>query len=501
MDTSKIDYGDIQGLVRFGHGRLEGACFLMLRVESAEPARSWLANTAVTTAVESDSLPEAALQVAFTSQGLRALRVPEDIIAGFSPEFICGMAEKDRSRRLGDIAANEPGNWNWGGPGNMPDVMLMLYTSLADLEGRKKTLIAKLPGAGFRLLTCLDTENLNGIEPFGFKDGVSQPAIDWDRTRKLDGADQVEYGNLIALGEFLLGYPNEYGKYTDRPLVGPQMDPSGALPQAEDQPGKRDLGRNGTYLVFRQLRQEVRSFWQFLDKQAGSDPKARRDLAESFVGRTMSGDPLVPLSTGSIPGVEDTQANQFTFTSDQAGTRCPLGAHIRRANPRNADLPEGATGLISRLIRILGFGGTGFRYDILASTRFHRILRRGREYGPGLSQDDALQPAPPDDGERGLHFICLNANISRQFEFAQSSWIMSAKFDGLSEESDPLLGNREPVDGCPVPNTFTLPQENGLRRRITGVPQFVTVRGGAYFFLPGVRALRYIATIGTSSPS
>ena len=127
------------------------------------------------------------------------------------------------------------------------------------------------------------------------------------------------------------------------------------------------------------------------------------------------------------------------------------------------------------------------------SVRFHRILRRGRAYGPELKPEDALAPAPPNEPERGLHFICLNANISRQFEFLQNAWISSTKFSGMTGESDPLLGNRQTMPDCPVTSDFNIPQEAGLRKRVSGLPQFVTVRGGAYFFLPSLRALRYFA--------
>ena len=151
---------------------------------------------------------------------------------------------------------------------------------------------------------------------------------------------------------------------------------------------------------------------------------------------------------------------------------------------------------LARLITLLGFGPRGFRDDLMSSVRFHRILRRGREFGPGLSPEDALAPAPPNEPERGLHFICLNANISRQFEFLQNAWIMSTKFSGLSGESDPLVGNRERVEGCPATDEFVMPQDGGPCRRVSGIPQFVTVRGGEYFFLPGLRALRYFAGAG-----
>ena len=129
--------------------------------------------------------------------------------------------------------------------------------------------------------------------------------------------------------------------------------------------------------------------------------------------------------------------------------RCPFGAHIRRANPRNADLPPGSGGLFAKLLHTLGFGNKKYRDDVIASTRFHRLLRRGREYGPGLSPEQAVQPDSPDTSEHGIYFICLNANISRQFEFVQNAWIMSTKFNAMTEESDPLLG-QSPA-GCRMP--------------------------------------------------
>jgi len=297
----------------------------------------------------------------------------------------------------------------------------------------------------------------------------------------------------------LLGYRNEYGKFTDRPLLAPGDDPNGTLPLAEDAPAMRDLGRNGTFLVFRQLCQDVRGFWRFLDEQAHGDEAERSRLADLFVGRTRDGLPLVETAATPAPRSEEQRLNDFTYESDPEGNRCPFGAHIRRANPRNADLPPGSEGLLARLLSYLGLRRRGLRDDLVASTRFHRLLRRGREYGPGIAPEKAVQAAPPGEEETGLHFICLNANIARQFEFVQSAWMMGTKFNGLTEESDPLMGNREHITGCPFTNTFAIPKPGGLRQRVNGLPQFVTVRGGGYFFLPGIRALRFFATVGQSA--
>ena len=261
--------------------------------------------------------------------------------------------------------------------------------------------------------------------------------------------------------------------------------PRRCCPAPRTTQAKCDLGRNGTYLVLRDLRQDVRGFWEFLERQAVATGASAQDLAESMVGRSIGGKPLAHPSDRPIPAIPVEDAlNSFTFAGDADGAVCPLGAHIRRANPRNADMPGGPGGALSRLVRILGFAQGGVRDDLVAPARFHRIIRRGRKYG-----DDG---AP--DGERGLRFVCLNANIARQFEFVQNAWLMSTHFGGLAGESDPLLGNRQPLPGCPATDAFTRPRPDGVPRRLTGLPQFVTVQGGAYFFLPGLRALRYLAS-------
>jgi deferrochelatase/peroxidase EfeB len=197
------------------------------------------------------------------------------------------------------------------------------------------------------------------------------------------------------------------------------------------------------------------------------------------------GGPIARLSEEIIegvgPGLKDVWLNQFTFGNDPDGTACPHGAHIRRANPRNADLPEGTRGWIHRLIRTLGFARAHTHDDVLASTRFHRILRRGREY----ESADGTQ-------DKGLRFVCLNANIARQFEFIQTSWLANPKFNGLNED-DPLVGNRAPLFSGEAADSFTRVGDNGVPFRATNLKQFVTVRGGGYFFMPGLSALRFIA--------
>jgi len=491
--ANTVDERDIQGLVRFGYRRMTEATYLLLRIRDAPAARAWCATAPLTTAGVLSRPPPTALQVAFTANGLRLLGVAEEVIARFSAQLVSGVAgEESRSRRLGDVGASAPAHWLWGGPGKVPDLVVMFFAEPGKLGAWMQKVKGKSWNAAFETMTHLSTSDLGGKEPFGFVDGVSQPALDWARQRK-PPAQQDGYDNTVALGEFLLGYPNEYGKYTDRPLLDPAEKSSKVLLPAEDAPEKRDLGRNGTYLVLRHLKQDVRGFWKFLDGVARSDGHQRVVLAESMVGRGIDGEALVPLSPEPVPGVAaDDDKNRFTFATDPTGLRCPLGAHIRRTNPRNA-VPQPITGLVSSWLTTLGFGEKSIQEDLIASARFHRILRRSRESGPPLSPAGALEPTPAGDRARGLHFVCLNANIARQFEFVQNAWAMNPKFNGLSGENDPLLGNRAALGLGPEGSGFSEPRQDAPSSSVTGLPQFITVLGGAYFFLPGIRAMRYFA--------
>lgn len=500
MDSSVVDYRAVQGIVRFGYGRLTEAVFLLLKIRDAGAARAWLASAPVSNAVACETAPMTALQIAFTRDGLEQMGVPNDVMAGFSVEFRGGIAEDEgRSRLLGDVGANAPGNWQWGGPGDVPHVLLMLYAQPGHLQQWTETVKGAGWEAAFDLVGGLFTSDLGDHEPFGFKDSVSQPVVDWEGKRPpID--EQLTYTNVISLGEVLLGYPNEYGRFTDRPFVRAD-DPAGAvLPAVEEVPGSRDLGRDGCYLVLRTLEQDVGGFWRFAHAAEQGDSDAAEALAAAMVGRKRDGTPLVPLSDTSIPGVDESQAaqNQFTFDFDPHGTSCPFGAHIRRANPRNADLPTPAVHGFEKALRVIGLGKGDLHSDAKASTRFHRILRRGREYGSALSPEDALE-SDAGSGPHGIHFMCFMANIARQFEFLQSAWMMSSKFDAMTDESDPLLGNREPL-GNAVTDSFLRPSADGLGERICGLPRFVTVKGGAYFFLPSLPALRYLANLGTTWP-
>jgi Dyp-type peroxidase family len=488
--VSTLDLRDVQGMLRFGYKHMTEARYDLLRVKNVAAARAWLRTVPVTSAVKVQPLPQTALNVAFTVDGLRALGVPARVLAGFSDEFLAGMVQENRSLRLGDTGTNAPSLWMWGAGACVPHLVLMVFAEPGRLDDAMRCGMGDAGNDAFEMLTSLDTSDLHGFEQFGFTDGVSQPTLDWSQERRLSG-NQVAYENLVALGEFLLGYRNEYNKYTDRPLIDPDIA-SADLLVAEDAPEKKDVARNGSYLVMRHLRQDVRGFWRYVERQSIEYGVNAEALAAAFVGRMKNGDALVPVREQAVPGVSP----DFTYDADPKGVLCPFGAHIRRANPRNADYP-GTPGWFARLIAMLGSRSKNFRDDLISSVRFHRILRRGREYGPGLSAAEALAPAPPYDPERGLRFVCLNANISRQFEFLQNAWMMNSTFNGMSDENDPLLGNRTISISCPITGDFTVPTGDGLPRRARGLPSFITVRGGAYFFLPSIRALRYFAAVKT----
>ena len=267
--------------MRFGHGKLTEACFLLLNIRDASAARSWLATAPLTTAVNLGRAPKTALQVAFTREGLQTLgrqTHPRRIFRRvrlrhgrrrqpFTPSGRC------RSQRSAILAV--------GWAGKVPHVLVMLYAQHGLLEGWKQTIQGDAVGRRFRVWivcqppTCLAL-NLSVLSTAS----ASRRSIGNDSARRT--GIELDYGNLLTLGEFLLGYPNEYGKYTDRPLLAANQPSSSVLPLAEDVPDKRDLARNGTYLVLRQLRQDVRGFWRFLNKQTHSNPQNRQDLAEQW---------------------------------------------------------------------------------------------------------------------------------------------------------------------------------------------------------------------------
>jgi len=474
----ELEFQDMQGFIARGYGNLPAASYLVLTLEEGTAARAWLEGL-IPRVTPADVRPDArALHVAFTSDGLRALGLDETSLQSFSREFWEGMTDEHRARHvLGDRRESAPRHWRWGKGRDMHALLLLFARDDEALEAFVAELRAGY--AGVRELAQLDTFAFDSpLEHFGFNDGIAQPFME-------GLSRQGPPENTVAAGEFVFGYPNEYGRRPMTPLVKAELDPAGILvprrssdgsePDGDDPP-RRDLGLNGTYLVFRQLSQDVPAFWRFVDEASRlgdgtSNPDERLLLAAKMVGRWPSGAPLTLCPDEDDP--EKGSRDDFGYREhDRMGDRCPLGAHIRRTNPRDAL--------------------EGSREDALKVANRHRLLRRGRPYGAPISRTmdvEEILSHQDDHEEVGLHFISLGTDIARQFEFVQHTWINNAKFDGLYTDADPLMGHTGDRQG-----TFTL-QGAPVRARVTGMERFVETRGGGYFFLPGLRALRYLASL------
>jgi len=468
-----LELADIQGLVARGFGNLRACRFLGLVVEDPAASRRWLGQLADEVTPAQERPGDSSVQVAFTSSGLRAVGLPAEVIDRFSVEFVEGMVAPHRSRFLGDLEEHAPEGWAWGGPrAERVDALLALYASdeaaLSALTDRHRQ---GLTTNGLRAVVELDTFDIGDFEHFGFRDGISQPII--EGLSRADGSEAA----TVRAGEFVLGYPNAYGLYTDRPLIDSAADPGAILPRDAAGSGSADFGRNGTYLAFRQLSQNVARFWRYMDgatraAEGSGDPASRVALAAKMVGRWPDGAPLVLSPDRDDPA--QSHANDFGyFNADHLGQKCPFGAHIRRTAPRDSLDPN-----------------PGSAESVAVANR-HRLLRRGREYGQPLSMSDALADEGPEANgdERGLHFICLNGNLARQFEFVQHTWVNDRHFNGLYDDVDPIGAHFTPPG-----STYTLPG-HPVRTRVTQVPSFISVRGGAYFFMPGIRAIRYMAAL------
>jgi Dyp-type peroxidase family len=394
----------------------------------------------------------------------------------FRAEFIQGMATEYRARILGDLEESAASNWRWGGPeqDELHAVLMIYAADKIALKSAEKAFSEQAAKFGISMLQRLEASvNPEAKEHFGFRDGISQPILPGL------GKEGTPHNPEVALGEFVLGYENAYFETPDSPILPKSMDQAGDLSEFAAQPGWKDFGRNGSYLVFRQLKQDVAAFWKFaMDAVKKENPAAGLEeavqLASKMVGRWPSGAPITLCPHADKAGMEE--ENEFGYhENDLQGFNCPAGSHIRRTNPRDA------------------LQGSKVKSAMKISQR-HRILRRGRNYGPPLaeSMEAADLVSAPDDGqERGLLFICLNTNIARQFEFVQHTWADNTKFEGLYDDPDPILGIKDSRNKAET-HDFTIPQMP-IRRKVQGLRRNVQVVGGAYFFLPSLSAIRFIS--------
>jgi len=471
---------DIQGLIARGYKGLPSASFSVLTIIDATAAKGYLKEVSETITNATSAPDSSAVHLGITYAGLKYLGIKEEILSTFSREFKEGMTESHRQSILGDVEENAPSNWAWGGPENSPVHVLLLFYARDDatLEQVYKQQKAQFESSGISEVVNLPSQILpNQKEHFGFRDGISQPFV-----RGFSRSASLPDDQTIPAGEFILGYHNWYDQFPDSPQVSQGDDPEDILLNKDTNPEVKDLGKNGSYLVFRQLSQNVRGFWKYLKDQSIEPGSADRNeaaikLGSKMVGRWPGGAPLV-----NSPDKDDPELsidNDFLYwNEDKQGLKCPLGSHIRRTNPRDWLLTE-KTDLESEEM-----------------VRKHRILRRGRPYGPPLAasmETEDLLLADEDHQKRGLHFLCFVGDIIRQFEFVQNAWVKFHKFGGLYEDSDPIIGTHYKKEGI-VTDKFTV-QARPVRRRYPDMPQFTRMEGGEYFFFPGIRAIKYIASV------
>ena len=549
---AKLDTMEIQSLVFGGLGFMtHGVCLLYRLPDDKEHARDFMA------AIEEDVgfgdgrklRRRAVLTVGLGGPALSKLGLPRECVSGFPAAFLEGMSSEHRARILGDFGDDGPAFWQWSD--GQFDLALLAYgydhEAVAELEGKVADHAAENGmESGHRI--PLTPVKKPAIEPFGFVDGISQPVIrgSFQSFRKNDPI------HLVEPGEFVIGYPDNRGNFPPEPLLSPLADPENVLPIAErsrefanslvDCP--RAIGRNGTFLVIRQLEQNVKGFKKFCGDEA-ERLKYRLPapyyvtpdfIAAKLIGRWPDGSSLVRNPYYPLPkerkeredrrarretalGFTDTQAliavgdplgsetnrpetnppagtriyaapqpgavgdNDFLYgVEDPQALRCPLGAHIRRANPRDSFEP-------------------GSMEQVSISNR-HRIYRVGRLY------------EPQGDDDPGLLFMCLNGDIERQFEFIQQTWLVSPAFHGLVGEQDPLnshgkrgsldchddqdqLNSRDDKDqrnshGVPKPRGYLIPTQDGPMR-LEPLPQWVKTLGGGYFFMPSRSMLAFLA--------
>ncbi|MCT7375561.1 cytochrome P450 [Chelativorans salis] len=410
-----------------------------------------------------------AMTVMFGPNGLARLGLDdhtrESGLETFPAVFRQGMATEPRSRILDDVGRSAPACWEWGSAEKPVDAVVICYAADEEtLTEDVREFHACTEEAGMTIVTQLplviNRQGKQAVEHFGFADGISQPVV--LGTRRANAP--VPSMHLVAPGEFLLGYKDESGFYPLTPTVPSSRDRCGVLPavESEHQPlfgataQLRDFGRNGSFVVVRQIEQHVETFHAYCKKaartarsQTGNSAINARWISAKMVGRWPDGTSLVRNPNGRKARKPD---NDFSYaTEDPQGLRCPFGSHVRRSNPRDSL-------------------GNDKETQIKLNNR-HRILRCGRSYERG--------------SEKGLLFMCFNADIERQYEFMQQSWVSAATFHGLLAEKDPTIG------ASGGEGRFTIPSSDGSLV-LTGLPEFVTTRGGGYFFMPSRSSLRYL---------
>lgn len=467
----QLELSQIQGFLVRDYKEMPFSKYFLLQVTDVNKAKVFIKETSQKITTVTTEIKDTCLNIGFTSVGLKALGLSQNNIQSFTREFREGMVTPHRQRLLGDHDSSDPQHWNWGGPHNEAiHLILMIFNTTEEkINTHTQQLRKEFEPYGLKEVFLLDGETFpEGREHFGFRESISQPAI------KGSGVTGIANDN-IEPGEFVMGYKNEYGVYPDSPTLKENQGNAAMLSDEATGTGNKDLGRNGTYFVLRQLKEDVDGFWNFLNEKSKNEDgilnaEESTRLAAKMMGRWPGGAPLVKFPDKD-PGILSDD-NDFTFIdTDKLGLKCPFGSHVRRTNPRD-NFEESNPA------------------ESLKLTRKHRIMRRVRSYGETFT-GSATHHTPKD--EVGILFGCFNADINRQFEFIQYTWANYPKFKQLYADPDPFIGVREnPEPG--IQQQFTIPQETASKY-ITDLKSFVTVKGGTYFFFPSVTVVEYLSTI------
>jgi Dyp-type peroxidase family len=437
-----LDLQEIQATVLRPRPAPYFGAHVLLRIDDARTGREFIRRLAphIASATNWWNAATAWLEIGISYAGLEALGLPKESLESFPETFRVGMAA--RARQLGDDGVNDPKNWE--PPFGTGQVHVGVSAFSDSEEKRRRALaVAREQYEGFSGVSVLAIQNF-GAQPgdrnsLGYKDGIDQPPIEGSGVDPLPGQ-----GRPIRAGEFIFGYPGEAGV----PLPMPQPD---------------ILGRNGTFVGFRKYQSRVGAFNRFL-RANGSTEEEQELIAAKLVGRWRSGAPLTLAPDVDNPalGADPKRNNDFNYANDPHGRQVPFGSHIRRMNPRDTELTR------------------------LTDVNLHRLIRRGTTYGPPYDPNAVSEQ--DDEVPRGAIFLFMSAKAMATIEFLQQEWINDGNFIGVGNERDPIIGRQE--EGA----TFTIPKQP-VRRRVRGIETFNVLKGGEYFFVPSMSALKWLADL------
>ena len=510
---SEVESEEVQAIVFNGFGRLPHATYILVRLpDDSKRMAHWLraltgfplqrtddrlklfavdaieigetlASQSRIAFGENDPV-DGAVAIGMSASGIRRLVGDDHPIMGQLPgQFVMGMRE--RAVRLGDDPTTSL-RWDDAMGRSSVDAILCVYSADADdHRARLEFQLALASAHGAEVVDCQDALPLDPAgfptDHFGFRDGMVQPVIEGS----LKSARDRNPDDVVPAGEMIYGYRNAQGYFPPSVTVPVQDDPFDILPdtasaarryprfgRAHAPQAVRDFARNGSFMAVRVLEQHPEEFAQSCADIADRTRNRYRHLAGALgsivdadwvaakmVGRWQNGSSLLrnPARAGEVSG-EDYFLD--FGRNDPRGLQCPLGSHVRRANPRDSLQP-------------------GDEKEIEIVNR-HRLMRRGRAYEREKGK------------ERGLFFMAICGDLERQFEFVQRSWISAPHFHALDDEDDPLLGNGGGSD-----RSFTVPTAGGSIK-LEGLGHYVTLKAGGYFFLPSRSALLYLANCHTN---